>query len=64
VIRLPKPVAPVLKALTSEDIFGGFDLSRHFPELGNALLVCATETKTEAQIARYRDVLARILTAA
>lgn len=63
-IRLPKPVAPVLEQLSKQDIFGGFDLARHHPDLGNALLVCATETKTDAQIARYRDALAQILSAA
>jgi len=35
----------------------GFDLSRHYPELGPALLVCATETKTPAHIARYTQAL-------
>ncbi len=63
VIRLPKPVAPVLEALAKKDIFGGFDLSRHYPELGNALLVCATETKTAPQIESYARTLARILSA-
>jgi glycine dehydrogenase subunit 1 len=63
VIRLPKPVAPVLEALAQEGVLGGFDLGRHNPELGNALLVCVTETKTEAQLDRYADVLRRILTA-
>ncbi len=63
VIRLPKPVAPVLEALAKKDIFGGFDLSRHYPELGNAVLVCATETKTAAQLEVYARTLARILAA-
>ncbi|SFF37809.1 glycine dehydrogenase (decarboxylating) alpha subunit [Fontimonas thermophila] len=61
VIRLPKAVAPVLEALSRRDIFGGFDLSRHYPELGNALLVCATETKTDADIDAYRAALAELL---
>lgn len=61
VIRLPKPVTPVLAALAKEDIFGGYDLSAQYPELGNALLVCATETKTPEHLAQYRDALARVL---
>ena len=62
VIRLPKPAAAVLAELAQKGILGGFDLSRHYPELGHAVLVCATETKTGQQIGRYaaalRDVLA------
>jgi glycine dehydrogenase subunit 1 len=63
VIRLPQPVAPVLARLADQQILGGFDLSRHYPELGHALLVCATETKTDQHIARYADALARVLAA-
>lgn len=61
VIRLPKPVAPVLARLAEQDILGGFDLSRHYPELGHALLVCATETKTESQLKQYSDALSNVL---
>ncbi|GAC1628317.1 MAG: aminomethyl-transferring glycine dehydrogenase subunit GcvPA [Nevskia sp.] len=57
VIRLPRAVEPVLAALAKQGVLGGFDLSRHYPELGDALLVCATETKTAADIARYADAL-------
>lgn len=52
-LKLDRPVAPVLEALASKDIFGGFDLSATSPELGDALLVCATETKTEADLDAY-----------
>jgi glycine dehydrogenase subunit 1 len=57
VLRLPKPVAPVLERMADNGVLGGLDLSQDYPELGNALLVCATETKTAADIARYVDVL-------
>ena len=60
-ITLTKPVAPVLEALANDGIFGGFDLSQHYPELGNALLVCATETKTAAHLASYAKALAKAL---
>ena len=53
VLRLPKSVASVIDAMSKQDVLAGFDLSRHYPELGEALLVCATETKTEADISRY-----------
>ena len=42
----------------------GFDLSTDYPELGNALLVCATETRTAADIQAYADALAETLKAA
>ena len=60
-IRLPQPVAPLLERLSQHEIFGGFDLSAHHPQLGNALLVCATETKTGADIETYRRTLAELL---
>lgn len=61
VLKLDRPVAPVLAALAQQGIHGGFDLSRHYPELGHALLVCATETKTEADLARYAQALSAVL---
>jgi glycine dehydrogenase subunit 1 len=39
------------------------DLSADFPELGPALLVCATETKTDADIERYAGALGQALQA-
>jgi glycine dehydrogenase subunit 1 len=53
VLRLNKPVAKVLAHMAANGVLGGFDLSVDYPELGNALLVCCTETKTPADIARY-----------
>ena len=64
VLQLDRPVAPVLKSLSNRGILGGLDLSGYFPELGNALLVCATETKTSADIDRYRACLSEVMQAA
>ncbi|MDD3762746.1 MAG: aminomethyl-transferring glycine dehydrogenase subunit GcvPA [Nevskiales bacterium] len=61
VLRLPGPVAPVLQSLAGRNILGGLDLSHHYPELGNALLVCATETKTDSQIETYCEALEQAL---
>ena len=47
-LKLDRPVAPVLATLAAKDILGGFDLSDYAGT--DALLVCATETKTEADI--------------
>ena len=64
VLLLDRPVAPVIAELASRGIVGGFDLSDDYPELGPALLVCATETRTEADIKAYADALAETLKAA
>lgn len=58
VLKLDCPVAPVLERLAGEDIAGGFDLSADYPELGNALLVCVTETKSEDDIVRFGKAIA------
>jgi glycine dehydrogenase subunit 1 len=50
-LKLDRPVAPLLTALADRDILGGFDLTSNVGT--NALLVCATETKTEADIEAY-----------
>jgi glycine dehydrogenase subunit 1 len=63
VLSLPCPVAPVLASLAAAGILGGFDLSMTYPELGHALLVCATETRTPADLARYVEALEQILDA-
>jgi len=59
-LRLDRPVGPVLAALSMQDILGGFDLS-HFADC-DALLVCATETKTagdiDTYVAAFADVMA------
>lgn len=61
VLRLPKPAAEVLAALDQQGVIGGFDLSSDYPELGNAILVCATETKTDADLDAYVAALREVL---
>jgi glycine dehydrogenase subunit 1 len=63
VLRLDRPVAGVLSQLAERGIQGGLDLQAYYPELGHALLVCVTETKTEADIERYAATLAALLAA-
>ena len=61
VIRFDRPVEEVLKSLTDFGIQGGYSLKTEYPELGEALLVCATETKTQQDLERYQQLLARSL---
>ena len=62
-IDLRRPAEPVLEHLfEQENIIGGYDLSRADERLAHAVLICATETKTEADCARYIEALGAALT--
>jgi len=61
VLQLDRKVSDVLDALAERGIVGGYDLSRQYPDLGNALLVCATETRTAEDIAQYAAVLSELM---
>ncbi len=61
VLKFDREVGPVLEALADRGILGGLDLSDQFPELGNSLLVCATETKTAEDIEAYGAALSEIM---
>jgi glycine dehydrogenase subunit 1 len=63
VLRLDRPVGPLLDALAANNILGGFDLSNDYPELGNSLLVCATETKTDEDLESYAAAIENALQA-
>jgi glycine dehydrogenase subunit 1 len=57
VLLLDRPASAVLRALEGQGILGGVDLAADYPELGSAILVCATETKTDDDIERYANAL-------
>jgi glycine dehydrogenase subunit 1 len=61
VLRLNAPVGDVLQALRAQGILGGFALAQDYPELGDALLVCATETKNDDDLKHYAENIKRIL---
>ncbi len=61
VLRLTRPAAEVLEDLAAQGIVGGVGLAQDYPELGEALLVCATETKTAADLDAYARQLAAVL---
>ncbi len=56
-----KTVAEVNKALLAKHIFGGYDLSREMPQLGQSMLVCVTEKTALGDIDKLADALAEIL---
>jgi glycine dehydrogenase subunit 1 len=63
VLRLAAPTTDILRELAADGLLGGYDLAADYPELGNALLVCATELRTEADIDVYVDKLGKSMAA-
>lgn len=64
VLRLPKPANRVLQTLAERKIQGGLSLHTAYPELADdCILVCATETKTEADMDKFASALKEALTA-
>ena len=61
VLGVPVPFADLERALSAQDVVPGVGLRAHYPELGEAMLVCATETKTAADLDTYAEHLERIL---
>lgn len=61
VLRLDMPVLDALRALEAQGILGGYELTEHYPALGSALLVCATETRTPEDIEQYALHLEQIV---
>jgi glycine dehydrogenase subunit 1 len=61
VLLLDRPVRGVIDALAARGIVGGCDISAQYPSLGNALLVCATETRTPEDVATYARALADVM---
>ncbi len=60
-IQLPRPARDVVERLAKEKIVAGFALGEEYSEYENALLVCATETKTHADLHRFATRLANVL---
>ncbi|CAK0769555.1 putative glycine dehydrogenase (decarboxylating) subunit 1 [Gammaproteobacteria bacterium] len=61
-LRLPVPVGEAVRALAAQNLVAGYPLGHDYPELGESLLVCATEQRTSADIETYFSHLHRILT--
>jgi glycine dehydrogenase subunit 1 len=54
-------VKQVLRELAELKVQGGFELSQVYPELGECLLICATETKTTEDIEKLVTLFASVL---
>ena len=61
-VRLPRPAAPVVEALAQDGILAGVPVSRLAPGFDDVLLMAATETSTEADIATVAQAIAGALT--
>jgi glycine dehydrogenase subunit 1 len=60
-LALPRPAQALLERMREEGVLGGHDLGADYPELGDALLVCTTETKTSADLDACAAAFARAL---
>ncbi|MDQ3204945.1 MAG: aminomethyl-transferring glycine dehydrogenase subunit GcvPA [Pseudomonadota bacterium] len=56
-LKLGKPATEVVEALARQKIVAGVALGEDYPELGDALLVCTTETKTHADLDLFAQAL-------
>ncbi len=60
-LKLPKPAIDVVEALAARRIVGGVALGEEFPQHGDALLVCTTETKRAEDLDAFAEALAAVL---
>ncbi len=63
-VTLPVEARPVVRALADRGVLGGVSLGRLFPsheELGHGLVVAATETTTDDDIAAFATALKEVL---
>ena len=58
VVQTPLPAALLAERMVRRGILAGVDLSRWYPDMPNALLLCATELTTADDIARFAGALA------
>jgi len=60
-LRLPIPARDLLRSLAAHNVLGGLDLGLEYPELDPALLVCATEMRTDEEIESFARKLERVI---
>ena len=59
VVKCPRPVSEINKNLLKNNIIGGFDLGKYYPELENYMLLCVTENRTREDIDSLLEELAK-----
>jgi glycine dehydrogenase subunit 1 len=57
VLALPVSAKKIIDEGMKAGVLLGYDISSYFPQLGHAILVCVTETKTPSDLERYVAVL-------
>jgi glycine dehydrogenase subunit 1 len=62
VVECPAPAAAINARLRAQKIVGGYDLSRDYPHLQNAMLVAVTEVNTREQIDEFVSALVQVKT--
>lgn len=60
-IKLPVKASVVLEKLAERELLGGFDLGRVDASLEKAILLCVTETKSQADLELYKSALVDVL---
>lgn len=60
VLKVPKPANEVLAGLAEFGFLGGIDLSGHYPEYGDAILVAVTERRTKQEIDSFVEAVQRV----
>lgn len=50
VVKTPRPAEEIVKDLASRKIIAGLPLSKYYPDMTHALLICVTEQNTKAEI--------------
>jgi len=60
-IRLPRTAEGVLSELKKKGFLGGLSMARHYPEMKDVLLLCATEMNSKADMDGFCHALTSVL---
>lgn len=60
-IELTKDYNEVMTALRNKGFLGGYSLNKEYPEFGNAMLLCVTEKRSQAEIEAFATAIKEIL---